>query len=265
MSINPEVFKWAKWASEKIDVPAEIIYAQWSLEAGESGIQNPAKRSYNLAGLTVSGTPGIWRKYSSLAEFASDYVYSFILPGYPQVVGTKTIDEFVRGLKFGKWGSYFGSESIESYGSKLKSRYKYLDFSAPNSSDSADGAELKHYKEPLWRKIWTNFLEKFGFKPKGSPVPPTPEEELWARKKEIEEAEKKGEQVPKKFKEYTENLESYVKKQEDEGGIRSWIENIVNKALFILIGIACIIAGVILFVKDIGLSNIIKIPVKKEA
>mgnify|MGYP000880878402 CR=1 FL=1 len=247
MSVNPEVYKWAKWVSEKIQVPAEIIYAQWSLEAGESGIQSPANKNYNLGGLTVSGTPGIWRKYSSLAEFASDYVYSFILPGYPKVVGAETIDEFVLGLKQGKWGSYFGSESVESYGGKLKSRYKYLGFPAsPGSSVSSasDTAELRAAHKPKWKQDWDDFLIKLGFK-HDFPEQPTPEEELRARQNIINEAKKKGEPIPEEFQQKTDILQKYVQSQQDEG-----IKGILNKVLIVVIGIACFIVGAILLTKD---------------
>lgn len=123
--INPEVWKWAEWVSSKIDVPPEIIYSQWAMEQPD-GVTNPEKYHYNIAGLTVSGVPGKWRKYNSMAEFAHDYVYSFILPNYPLAVGSDSIDEFVHGLKKGIIGSYYGTESEASYGGKVKAVYNRL-------------------------------------------------------------------------------------------------------------------------------------------
>lgn len=123
--INPEVWKWAEWVSSKIDVPPEIIYSQWAMEQPD-GVMDPAKYNYNIAGLTVSGVPGKWRKYNSLAEFAHDYVYSFIMPNYPRAMGAKTVQDFVTGLKYGTIGSYYGTESIASYGGKVAAVHSRL-------------------------------------------------------------------------------------------------------------------------------------------
>lgn len=125
MSINEDIAKWAKWVSERIKVPWEIIYSQWAMEQPEA-IENPAKFAFNLAGLTKSGTPGIWRSYSNLEGFANDYTYGFLLPGYPKTYGTSTVQDFVRGLKNGLWGSYYGQESVESYAGKVQGKYNSI-------------------------------------------------------------------------------------------------------------------------------------------
>lgn len=249
MSINPEVWEWAKWASEKTGIPAEIIYAQWSLEAGEERIQNPASLNYNLAGLTVAGKPGVWRKYSSLAEFAWDYVYSFLLLGYPQAIGAKDIKSFVTGLKYGKWGSYYGEESIESYGSKLTSRYKLLFGNVPGEDKAIwEGQTIGPDTRPKWRRVLDDFI--YSMKKKLGLVKPEWEQELEAREYVIEKAKEKGIPVSPKFEKNTQILRDW--KEAQERAKQTWIEKLISQGMQIVIGLILILVGVIVLVYNLS-------------
>ena len=160
MAINEEISKWAQWVSDRIKVPWQIIYSQWSMEQ-PGAITDPASYHYNLAGLTRNGVPGDWRKFSSVGEFANDYTYSFLLPNYPKTYGASTIDSFVSGLKNGLPGSYFGKESTESYAGKVKGVYNSLFgdtqpeavASTPETGTTADTGFFKNWLE-YWRKVW---------------------------------------------------------------------------------------------------------------
>ncbi len=249
MNINPEVWQWAQWVSEKTGIPAEIIYSQWTLEAGQGGIANPASLNYNLGGLTVAGQPGVWRKYSSLSQFAWDYVYSFLLPGYPGAVGAKDINTFVAGLKQGKWGSYFGNESITSYAGKLTSVYNSL--FGGNSGQQRPILEGQSIgpapEEPLWKRIWNGFLEKIGLA-RQTPLPPTPQEELKAREWVIQKAQEKGIPITPEFQENTQITRDYLATKDGQG------PSLLQRVLYVVIGIVLFITGALLMVRQAGVN-----------
>jgi len=125
MQIDSEVQPAPNYVAKYTNIPANLILAQWAYEQPE-GITNPEKYNYNIAGLTKSGTPGVWREYDNMQDFAKDYVFSFLLKGYPEAVGAKDANTLAKGLKNGVYGSYYGTTSTSSYASGIKARYNQL-------------------------------------------------------------------------------------------------------------------------------------------
>ena len=142
MNIHPDVQAAAEYVSSMTDIPASLVLAQWAYEQPD-GISNPAKFNYNIAGLTKSGTPGEWREYSSALEFAQDYVFSFILKGFPKAIGATDADSLAAGLKKGTYGSYYGTATEESYAAGIKSRYKQLFGDDGTITLDSSGADLE--------------------------------------------------------------------------------------------------------------------------
>lgn len=116
--LKVEARKYSIIAGKELGVNPDWIYAQWAHETGGFSSQL-ALRNFNLAGITVRGTPGEWRSYSSLEEFTKDYV-NIIKSSYPGVPGSETLAQFIYGLSKGKSGSWFGSEKWTSYYEKVK-------------------------------------------------------------------------------------------------------------------------------------------------
>lgn len=222
MSINEEIFRAAQWVSERIKVPAEIIYSQWAMEQPEA-ITDPAGYKFNLAGLTKKGVPGEWREYESLKDFADDYTYKFLLPLYPGTYGKSDVWEFVEGLKAGVVGSYFGKESVESYGGKVKSVYDRL-FGGGQPQPVAVKSESYFER---WKK-YTGMI-------------------LRGKIKEAEEYRAGWEIAPGVTER---DVSEKAAKKVEEGN--SWIVGKLNSIFFVVAGVALLVVGLVIMVKEGG-------------
>lgn len=235
MSINKDIATWAKWVSEKIKVPWQIIYSQWAMEQPEA-INDPASFHFNLAGLTKSGVPGDWRKYTNLEGFANDYTYSFLLPNYPKTYGANDIDTFVTGLKYGLPGSYYGRESIESYSGKVKAVYNSLFGSITSSIGMGDVKEAEKIPETYFDK-WKKYSLLI----------------LQGKVKEAEEYRATWEVSPG----VTEaDVTKKATKKVVEGN--EWWKEKLGSIFYVLAGIALIVVGLVLMGKESAVNIVAK-------
>lgn len=150
----------AKWAGEQLNVPWQIILGQWAYEQPD-GLANPAKYNYNIAGITSSGIPGQWRAYKSVQDFANDYV-TLIKSGYSNAIGSQTATEYASALKNGKWGSYFGGSSIESYASGIDARISQFGETVTTAASTGTSKSWGSLKDSPYLadrvKYWYMFL-----------------------------------------------------------------------------------------------------------
>lgn len=127
IQVHPDVLKAAEWVSQEINVPRDVILGQWAFEQ-PSGVKNPEKFNFNIAGLTKKGKPGEWRAYGDIMEFARDYVYSFVLVNWPNAVNSKTPEQYAAALGSGIGGrKYYGDATPAAYASGIKTRIGQLE------------------------------------------------------------------------------------------------------------------------------------------
>ena len=119
-------FSEAIRVGKELNIPPEIIYAQWWNESGGFNSQL-AKENFNMSGLTQTTPNGeankqpdggiYYRQYGSVKEFADDYI-NFIKENDPSAVGQQTPEGFVTALKS---HGYFTGD-LDTYISNVKSR-----------------------------------------------------------------------------------------------------------------------------------------------
>lgn len=130
ISVSQEIYNAAAWAAKQLNVPVKVILGQWALEQG-TGFDKPSDYHYNLAGLTPGSkytgqtwtdkNHRTWRAYSSVDEFARDYVYSFVLNNWPNAYGKQTADEYANALGHGLGGVvYYGDTDPATYAAGIK-------------------------------------------------------------------------------------------------------------------------------------------------
>ena len=125
----------AQQAGAALGVDPAVILAQWANESAY-GTSNLATKNNNFAGITQKGVEGQWASYSSPTQFEQAYV-SLIQRNFPAAENTgANTQAFVTGLTKGPGGaSYIGTESADSYASKLAS----IEGNFPNSNASLTG------------------------------------------------------------------------------------------------------------------------------
>lgn len=252
MNIHPDVQAAADYVSSMTDIPASLVLAQWAYEQPD-GISNPAKFNYNIAGLTKSGTPGEWREYSSALEFAQDYVFSFILKGFPKAIGATDADSLAAGLKKGTYGSYYGTATEESYAAGIKSRYKQLfgddgdDLESPVLESESD---LTQEERAAQVKA---FLAANGSTGTISAYTQTPLEKAQAKIRALQNYVKYGKQANESPAETTEREE-----KESESGWKSFISEKLKAVRFIVSGLALLAIGAWLLFKVDSPTSITK-------
>lgn len=119
-------FSEAIRVGKELNIPPEIIYAQWWNESGGFNSQL-AKENFNMSGLTQTTPNGeankqpdggnYYRQYGNVKEFADDYI-NFIKENDPSAVGQQTPEGFVTALKS---HGYFTGD-LDTYISNVKSR-----------------------------------------------------------------------------------------------------------------------------------------------
>jgi flagellum-specific peptidoglycan hydrolase FlgJ len=110
---------FAARAAAALNMPKEVILAQWSIESG-NGTSDHAKKFNNHAGIKVpvsrkfygyrrQGTA--FAGYSSLDAFTNDYISNMSLSFYKNVRGQSTIEGTAKALAKSPWdeGHYGGS------------------------------------------------------------------------------------------------------------------------------------------------------------
>ena len=93
-----------------------VILAQWGLESGYG--TNSLSASNNVGSITTGA--GAFASYSSPAEFATAFE-TLIKSRYPQAIGTGSdVASYANALGNGTIGSYFGSQSADSYAAGIQ-------------------------------------------------------------------------------------------------------------------------------------------------
>jgi flagellum-specific peptidoglycan hydrolase FlgJ len=107
-----ENYKYAKTASEAIDIPVSVILAQWANESAR-GTSELYKNSFNMGGIKKVGTSiasgsytmgsNTYAKYSSKDQFVQDYIRVMKLGYYDEVRKAGTVEGTLKALGESKY------------------------------------------------------------------------------------------------------------------------------------------------------------------
>lgn len=154
-----EIYSEAVWAANQLNVPVQVLFAQWGFESSSFG-SRLARENNNLAGLTQvepngeenkqpePGATNYYKQYANVHEFAQDYV-NFIKNGYSSAMGQQTVEGYVTALKN---GGYF-TKDLNTYLSGVQSVYN--DF----AGSYADGQQVTERNEVMADEIRARLKE----------------------------------------------------------------------------------------------------------
>lgn len=130
---------WAPYAAQvgqSRGIDPNVLLAQWGMESDYG--TNRGSQQNNVAGVTANGVPGQWASYSSPQAF-SDAFSDLLARNYSGTTGTgsNTMD-YVQALGSGRIGSYYGSQSADSYAAALQGAANRIAGVAPDAVASAD-------------------------------------------------------------------------------------------------------------------------------
>lgn len=237
----------AKRAGEVLGIPWSFIYGQWAFESTSNGYHfgsGLAQKNLNLAGIKRFLSDGTWqwRSYNSIRSFADDYI-DLIQRGYPGVPGSQTIDDFSQALGSGRWGSWYGHQNYGTYAAGIKARISGLDVTESTPAPASKTKIPKsNSKISSYNKTWIDKLRStLGLTTK--PGEDSLEEIIEARKnygvdtKELEAWQNREQPGGKKVLNDIKDSVSDKFKH---------VTGLVNKSLFVIVGLGFIILGLIL-------------------
>jgi hypothetical protein len=110
--ISSQARALAQSLSSQLNVPADILYAQWAHETGNF-TNRGAQSLNNLAGIRIPGSTE-YKSFGSLQEFGSYYAGT-IRGNYPGAMGAQNIDQFATALKHGRGGRQYMEAPLADY------------------------------------------------------------------------------------------------------------------------------------------------------
>ena len=102
----------AQSLSGQLNIPADILYAQWAHETANF-TNRGSQQLNNLAGIRIPGSTE-YKAFGSLQEFGNYYA-STIRNNYAGAMGAQNIDQFATALKHGRGGRQYMEAPLAEY------------------------------------------------------------------------------------------------------------------------------------------------------
>lgn len=133
----------AQQLSPKLNIPSDILYAQFAHETGNFSNRG-ATQLNNLAGIRLNGQ---YLSFSSLDEFGQ-YYSKMIQRNFPAAMGASDVDSFAKALKFkGRIGAYYG-DTLGNYENGMRHFMPQGNGGRSGSTDNSVNIGAIHIMQP---------------------------------------------------------------------------------------------------------------------
>jgi hypothetical protein len=143
-SMSQSAMGYANYASQKLGIPAKLIYEQWALETG--GFTSPLTYQNNLGGI---GGKGKYEKFGDLKEFADRYVEIISGRRYAGLSKPTTENEMANFLASGHYFTHADEKSppdardIQNYAAGMQRFAPKVDVTVIVQGTSATAKEIE--------------------------------------------------------------------------------------------------------------------------
>jgi len=140
---NEDIMREAQRASKELNIPANLIFAQWYGETGGFKQYSGAFNLGNIENKNRQAGEGRFQHYSSLTNYGDAYI-DLMKRNYQKTRGVKTSEEFSSKLKQGRVGGYF-EEPEDFYTKMLKlneDKYGIAGGGAMNNSNNTNNVNV---------------------------------------------------------------------------------------------------------------------------